>query len=221
MAADLKNTTDDALPNYLNSLKFQQSHFYADVRHALGFSAVAIAAATFYFDYTLGWEKTKSGTLWAVLMYFLLNGALAVWMSRHEQGCIYMGKMKDTEVLVKSRVEKLKPTYFLSVQYRQSSSGHDWTVVEAEASFTRWFDEQGHFVTPQFQQWLATAVPVIGAADARSVIPRVGESEEGQKGTSSVLKTGLEGSPVVASGSRRREKGEASARGGNRSKKAP
>ena len=95
---DLKNTTDDALPNYLNSLRFRQSHLYTDVRHLLGFTAVAIAAATFYFDYTLGWEKTKTGTLWAVIAYFILNGALTLWLWRVERGCVYVGELKDVKV---------------------------------------------------------------------------------------------------------------------------
>ena len=54
IATDLKNTTDDALPNYLNSLKFKQSHFLTDVRLALGYMAVTIAGITFFIDYKLG-----------------------------------------------------------------------------------------------------------------------------------------------------------------------
>ncbi len=37
---DLKNTSDDAIPNYLNSLKIKQSHYLTDVRLALGYSAL-------------------------------------------------------------------------------------------------------------------------------------------------------------------------------------
>ena len=96
--ADLKNTTDDALPNYLNSLKFKQSHYLSDVRHALGFSAVFIAAATFYLDYMYGWEKTKAGTTWAVIAYFVLNGALTLWIWSVERGSVYSGELKGTQV---------------------------------------------------------------------------------------------------------------------------
>ncbi|KAL8842725.1 MAG: hypothetical protein Q9170_000381 [Blastenia crenularia] len=78
--SDLKNTTDDALPNYLTSLKFQQSHYLADVRLGLGYSAVVIAAVTFYADYKLGWDATKVWTMWAVIAYFILNGALTYWI---------------------------------------------------------------------------------------------------------------------------------------------
>ena len=97
-STDLKNTTDDALPNYLTSLKFEQSHFLTDVRLALGYSAVIIAAVTFYFDYTLGWDKTKDLTLWAVVAYFTLNGAFTLWVWLAEKGKIFIGSFGGTTV---------------------------------------------------------------------------------------------------------------------------
>lgn len=95
---DLKNTTDDALPNYLTSLKFKQSHFLTDVRLALGYSAVTISAITFYFDYQHGWEATKAYTLWAVLSYFLLNSALTYWIWGVERGTVFVGDRAGTQV---------------------------------------------------------------------------------------------------------------------------
>ena len=90
---DLKNTTDDALPNYLTSLKFTQSHLLTDVRLALGYTAVTIAGATFYADWKLGWEATKYWTFWAVLVYFLLNGILTVWIWGVEKGTVFRGEI--------------------------------------------------------------------------------------------------------------------------------
>ncbi len=95
---DLKNTTDDALPNYLTSLKFKQSHTLTDVRLALGYTAVAIAAVTFYFDYRLGWDKTKGWTLWAVVVYFLLNSALTFWIWGVEKGNVFVGEKNGAQV---------------------------------------------------------------------------------------------------------------------------
>ena len=94
--ADLKNTTDDALPNYLTSLKFRQSHFLTDIRLALGYSAVLIAAITFYADYKLGWDKTKAATFWAVLLYFTLNGALTFWIWGVEKGQVFTGEIDQS-----------------------------------------------------------------------------------------------------------------------------
>ena len=98
MQSDLKNTTDDALPNYLASLNFEQSNFLTDVRLALGYSAVIIAAVTFYFDYKFGWDETKDYTLWAVVVYFLLNGALTLWIWFVEQGKVFTGTSNGTMV---------------------------------------------------------------------------------------------------------------------------
>lgn len=60
---------------------------------------MSIAAATFYFDYKLGWEKTKEGTLWAVVIYFILNGALTLWIWGVEKGCVYVGELNGAQVL--------------------------------------------------------------------------------------------------------------------------
>ena len=95
---ELKNTTDDALPNYLNSLKFQQIHFLTDVRLALGYTAVTIAGVLFYADWKLGWNATKDATLWAVITYFTLNSALTIWMWVVERGKVYTGERNGTLV---------------------------------------------------------------------------------------------------------------------------
>ena len=92
LPADLKNTTDDALPNYLTSLRFTQSHFLTDVRLALGYAAVSIAAVTFYADYKLGWDATKTATLWAVIAYFIINSALTAWIWGVEKGKVFVGE---------------------------------------------------------------------------------------------------------------------------------
>ena len=95
---DLKNTTDDALPNYLTSLKFTQSHLLTDVRLALGYSAVIVAAITFYADYKFGWDNTKYWTFWAVLVYFTLNGALTFWIWGVEKGKVFTGEIDHPSV---------------------------------------------------------------------------------------------------------------------------
>lgn len=91
---DLKNTSDDAIPNYLNSLSFKQSHTLCDVRLALGYSAFAICAACFCWDYKLGFDDTKYYSAAAVALYTLLNGALTLWVWLVEGGTVYVGTSK-------------------------------------------------------------------------------------------------------------------------------
>ncbi|KAF2237997.1 hypothetical protein EV356DRAFT_332594 [Viridothelium virens] len=182
---DLKNTTDDALPNYLTSLKFKQSHFYADVRLALGYTAVVIAAATFYFDWTLGWDKTKYWTAWAVVFYFGLNGAFTYWMWYVEKGLIFTGEKDGIQLTISSRTEQHVPTYYLTVRSKKSSSG-TWKESKIKAPFTRWFSADGFFVPKPFQQWLASEIGVVGEADPSNVVEDIG------RGSSNSLNTTLE-----------------------------
>lgn len=68
------------------------------MRLALGYSAVIIAAATFALDYKFGWDKTKGLTLWAVVVYFVLNSALTYWIWAVEKGKIFTGERAGTLV---------------------------------------------------------------------------------------------------------------------------
>ncbi len=96
--AELKNTTDDALGNYLRGLKFEQDNTRLDVRLAIGYASVVIAAATFAADYKLGWEATKTWTAVAVVAYALLNGAFTYWMWAVEKGCVFTGVREGNKV---------------------------------------------------------------------------------------------------------------------------
>lgn len=169
--SDLKNTTDDALPNYLTSLKFKQSHSLTDVRLALGYSAVIIAATTFYADYKLGWDKTKYWTFWAVLAYFTLNGALTFWIWGVEKGKVFAGEVDHPSVgrkslSIGSSVAKHTPTYNITVEY--SNPKGETQTLKLSSPFTRWFDIDGFFVAKPFQQWLASEIPLIGQVDTKN-----------------------------------------------------
>ncbi|KAL9103290.1 MAG: hypothetical protein Q9163_001668 [Psora crenata] len=165
--SDLKNTTDDALPNYLKSLKFKQIHFLTDVRLALGYIAVTIAGVLFYADWKLGWDATKAATLWAVIAYFTINGALTVWIWGVERGKVFSGEREDgTWLSVASSVKKHTPIYNVTVRHQTPDGKVD--TMKLSAPFTRWFDADGCFVAQPFQHWLATEVPLIGKADPKN-----------------------------------------------------
>ena len=99
---DLKNTTDDALGNYLRGLKFQQDNSKLDIRLAVGYFAVVIAGATFAADYKLGWEATKNWTAVAVVAYALLNGVFTYWMWIVEKGLVFEGSKDGKKVWLDS-----------------------------------------------------------------------------------------------------------------------
>ncbi|KAI8945662.1 microsomal signal peptidase 25 kDa subunit-domain-containing protein [Xylaria longipes] len=164
--ADLKNTSDDAIPNYLNSLKFRQDHSLVDTRLALGYGAFAIAAACFLWDYKLGFESTKWYTAAAVALYSLINGALTIWITFVEKATVYQGTAADgTKISVSTSTKKNEPTYYVVVEV--TPKGGAAQKIEFARSFTEWFDVQGHFVALPFQTMLATTVPLIAKADPK------------------------------------------------------
>ncbi|CAG8981120.1 hypothetical protein HYALB_00005834, partial [Hymenoscyphus albidus] len=167
--ADLKNTTDDALPIYLNSLKFTQSHTLTDVRLGLGYSAFAICAACFYWDYTLGFESTKVYTAIAVAAYTLLNTLLTIWIWGVEKSTVYVGTNPAGETItIQSKVDKHKPVYRLTV----TTKGKDGKkkVKRVDKAFAGWFDGKGHFVAKPFQQMMARSFEVVGKADPKNAV---------------------------------------------------
>ena len=102
--SDLKSTTDDTLAPHLTTLPapytFTQDHTKSNIRFLLGYSAVAIAAFTFYADRTLKWEATQSPwIIAAVSAYFLLNSLLTVWVWFVEKGEVFRGKTAKGDVV--------------------------------------------------------------------------------------------------------------------------
>ncbi|RYP56920.1 hypothetical protein DL769_009827 [Monosporascus sp. CRB-8-3] len=175
---DLKNTSDDAIPNYLNSLKFRQDHRLVDTRLALGYGAFAVAAACFLWDYKFGFEATKWLTAGAVAFYSLLNGLLTYWIAYVEAGTVYQGTVPDgSKISIATSTKKNVPVYNIKItltppasKEKGKGSKEEKKTIELSRPFTEWFDVQGHFVAPPFQTMLATSVPVIGKADPKRAV---------------------------------------------------
>ncbi|EMC93564.1 hypothetical protein BAUCODRAFT_50404, partial [Baudoinia panamericana UAMH 10762] len=167
--ADLKNTTDDALGNYLRGLHFTQDNSKLDVRLAIGYISVIIAGVLFAADYKLGWEQTKIYTAPAVIAYALLNAAFTYWMWAVEQGIVFEGLREGRKFSLSSKTHKHDPTYYLTVSVTDPSTGSNspssWQI---RAPFTTWMTADGYFVAKPFQQWLASSIEVIGDADLKN-----------------------------------------------------
>jgi len=153
--SDLKNTTDDALGNYCRSLPgFQQDNTKLDVRLALGYVSVLIAAAIFAADYKLGWEATKQWTAVAVAAYAVLNMAFTYWMWGVERGVVCEGRTGEgKKISMASKTKKHDCTYYLTITREAGTK-----QVQIQAPFTTWFTADGYFVTKPFQEWLAKNV---------------------------------------------------------------
>ncbi|KAK1764571.1 putative signal peptidase [Phialemonium atrogriseum] len=171
--ADLKNTSDDAIPNYLNSLKFKQSHHLTDVRLALGYTAFAISAACFMWDYKFGFESTKHYSAVAVTLYTILNGALTFWIWAKEKGIVYVGTAPSGETIsIATSTKKNTPVYNLSITIQppsKSANRQQSQTITLARPFADWFDSAGRFIAPPFQAVLATAIPAVGRLDPKRV----------------------------------------------------
>ncbi|TID16446.1 Pre-mRNA-splicing factor ATP-dependent RNA helicase [Venturia nashicola] len=178
---DLKNTTDDALPNYLTSLKFTPNYQIQDVKLALGYTAVVISAALFYADWKLGWDQTKPYTLPAVVVYFILNGLFTYWIFYVEKGAIFVGEKGDTKITIATHAKKFDPTYQVTVTTVSKKSPSKTSTLKISAPFSRWFTSDGLFTVKPFQQFLASSVPEIGKADPNNVVEEIGRGSEAVK----------------------------------------
>ncbi|KAI5817064.1 signal peptidase complex subunit 2 [Pyronema omphalodes] len=148
---DLKNTTDDAIAPYMTTLNYQQSHHLTDVRLTLGFSACAIAAATFYYDFTLGWAKTKDATLYAVVAYFVLNTLLTVWIWAVEGGTVYVGRKGAEKITIETYSGKYSPVYEVKVTTNKGTR-------KVKGEYMKWFDVRGRLVEERLREFLEEVV---------------------------------------------------------------
>ncbi|KAI5846030.1 signal peptidase complex subunit 2 [Tricharina praecox] len=161
--SELKNTTDDAIPPYMKSLGFKQSNIYTDVRLAIGFTACAIAGATFYFDYTVAnFEKTKEYTLYAVVAYFVLNTILTWWIWGVEGSKVFVGERNGVKIVLESSSEKYTPVYELKVTKTEKGKT---TTTTAKNPFSGWYDQQGYFVEKPFMAFLQNTIPGLSSVD--------------------------------------------------------
>ncbi|KAL1989013.1 hypothetical protein VTN96DRAFT_5776 [Rasamsonia emersonii] len=166
---DLKNTTDDALTPYLTTLPqpytFTKDNTNSNVRFIIGYTAVAIAGATFYVDRILGWEATEAPWVSvAVVSYFILNSILTYWIWAVEAGEVFRGKRKSGEtIVIRSSSKKHSPLYKLKVKYT-SPANKVLQEKEIEAPFTMWFSSDGVFHPEPFRRWLASEIEILGLA---------------------------------------------------------
>ncbi|OAL65891.1 hypothetical protein A7C99_2993 [Trichophyton rubrum] len=103
-SSELKNTSDDAITTYLTlglpkPNRFVASHTKTDIRLIIGYCAVTIAGASFYLDYTKGWEFTAPWMIYAVIAYFILNTVYTGWVWLVENRQVFEGTSPKGETV--------------------------------------------------------------------------------------------------------------------------
>ncbi|OLL26492.1 Signal peptidase complex subunit spc2 [Neolecta irregularis DAH-3] len=153
--ADLKNASDDAIAVYMNDKGYRQSNYLLDVRLALGYFAVLVAAATAGYDYLVGFQAAKFYTWIGAPSYFLLDGAMMLWTWLVEKKVVYVGEKDGKTIRISSHCGKFDPTYHLKLLVNPE---HSRKTVEIKGVFPTWFTRDGIFVKEVFETWMDKAV---------------------------------------------------------------
>ncbi|KPI45090.1 Signal peptidase complex subunit SPC2 [Cyphellophora attinorum] len=175
---ELRSAVDEAIPDYLTTLPkpyaFAQDHAYPNVRLALGYTAVLIAGALFAVDWKYGWEVTKPYTLPACVAYFLLNGAMTLWIWAVESGTIFQGRREGGQKLkLASHVQKPNPEYILTTTYSSPQGDKVWQNSVTSIPFAHLFNVHGFLQKKELHKFLAKKIEVVGLADPKSKAARM------------------------------------------------
>ncbi|GAA6020730.1 hypothetical protein JCM10207_002004 [Rhodosporidiobolus poonsookiae] len=94
--SELKNAVDDVVKDFFSSPshRFTRSYMHDDVRLALGWTAVGVAAATGWYGYKTEFHESKTYVGAGVVVYLLLNTALALYVAFVEKNTIFVGKRR-------------------------------------------------------------------------------------------------------------------------------
>ncbi|OJD17071.1 hypothetical protein AJ78_02820 [Emergomyces pasteurianus Ep9510] len=170
--SELKNATDDAITPYLTSIpnpyNFTADNFKSNVRLILGYAAVSISGASFYFERQLGWKISNLWTTVTVVAYFILNLALTLWIWLVEAGQVFEGSREGGEKLqISSSTKKHSPLYTLRIRHT-SKSGAVFQDATVSAPFSKWFSADGAFHPEPFKHWLNSEIKALKGLDLAS-----------------------------------------------------
>ncbi|GAA5997560.1 signal peptidase complex subunit SPC2 [Rhodotorula paludigena] len=94
--SELKNAADDLVKEFfsLPTHRFSRSFLHEDVRLSLGWTSVAVAAAAGVYGYRVEFQESKYWVTVGVVLYVVLNTALALYVAFVEKNIIFEGKRK-------------------------------------------------------------------------------------------------------------------------------
>ncbi|CAA7267210.1 unnamed protein product [Cyclocybe aegerita] len=183
-ATELKNACDDAVKRYLSRPElFKQIHLHTDVRLALGWLSVFVAAGTAFYGYKVDFEKSKPVVTIGLVVYMILTAAQTLYAYFIEGATIFVGKRKtfskriiterihlDSNTVSPSKSGKISttvsasnaPSYQLSVSYVRSTNGGKSLLAKgrtrASQPYSSFFDEQGTMNQEVFERWVGEQV---------------------------------------------------------------
>jgi len=171
---ELKNACDDAVKRFLSRPDlFKQIYLHTDVRLALGWASVFVAAGTALYGYKVEFETSKP-VVWAgLLLYITLTVLQTLYAYFVEGQIVFVGKRKTfskrivTErITLSSRTESVDndkpPAYDLSLTYVRSTSGGKSLLARGKThevkEYNAFFDKQGTMDQERFEKWVGELV---------------------------------------------------------------
>lgn len=147
---DLRTAVDDNLPASLAQLGYTQSFSLIDLKIALGYTTVLIAAGLFLVDKKYGFESIFNITIAAILVYALASVVLYYFSSVGEyKNNKYIGyNEKGEKILVASWTMKHKPIYHIKIALDNKEE------ITAELDFTKVFDGWGYYKQDETTEFL-------------------------------------------------------------------
>ncbi|KAJ7598913.1 microsomal signal peptidase 25 kDa subunit-domain-containing protein [Mycena floridula] len=171
---ELKNACDDAVKRYLGRPElFKQIHQHTDVRLALGWASVFVAAGTGFYGYKVEFEQSKPVIWLGVILYMVLTTIQTLYAYFIEGSTVFIGKRKTfSKRIVTERVTlasdtepakgRIPPGYGLTVTYVRSTNGGKSLLAKGKtrrvSGYNVFFDEEGNMDQEAFERWVGELV---------------------------------------------------------------
>ncbi|GBE88723.1 hypothetical protein SCP_1401280 [Sparassis crispa] len=173
-ATEMKHACDDALKRFLSRPElFKQIYTHTDVRLALGWASVFVAAGTGLYGWKVDFERSKP-VVWAgVILYMILTSLQTLYAYFIEGDIVFVGKRKtfDKRIVTeritltsatKPSTPSTPPAYALTVSYVRSTSGGKSLLgrgrAATERGYNAFFDERGVMDQAAFERWVGQLV---------------------------------------------------------------
>lgn len=182
---ELKNACDDAIKRFLARPElFKQIHLHTDVRLALGWLSVFVAAGTAFYGYKFDFETSKPVVTIGICIYIALTTLATLYAYFVEGDTVFVGKRKTfSKRIITERISissstlppssspsnsststdvSNAPSYTISLHYIRSTNKGKSLLgkgrVKNSAHYTRFFDDQGVMDQEIFEKWVAELV---------------------------------------------------------------
>lgn len=144
----MKLAADEALPAVMETMGYEQSFTLADIKLALGYGTVAIAALLYLLDKKYPFEQTFYASLALVVVYGIISIVMYYLNSSAQyKNTAYVGYDKSKKkISVHTWSTKYDPIYNVKIVLE----GRTESAAAGEIPFNKFFDQFGYLNREQF-----------------------------------------------------------------------